>query len=459
MKNIFAGNFGDKRIDDKVNALLESLTTGRHSSINYISETASERRSYYRILQNDSVNESSLITPITQDCLTFCKGKNIVVLHDTCEFNLTSHSNRIRKGTGLGKTAKDDILGFLLHGSLSIDFESGMALGFSDIQIWDRSHLKNTTVKERNHAQQPIAEKESNKWLKAVRNSEVILKEAASITFVSDRESDIYNLYCCHKQDNVTYVVRCHFDRKTITGSTIKEVLAETTEKHRYDLEILGDVRTNVKRHIATMSLKWATVAIAAPVGNVDKTLPKSIDITVVEAREIDNEQGIHWILLTTKKIGSIEDAMKIIQTYKYRWYIEQLHRLLKTEGFRIESSELESGYSIRKLTLICMVAALKILQMMIASISTADQDIRLLLNEEEIECLEKINKNKFAIHKTQQNTYKPKTIKWAYCVIGRLGGWKADNKQRKAGPITLQKGLIKFYEIFEGWKMHKNNT
>jgi hypothetical protein len=459
LKNIFAGNFGDKRIDKKVNALLESLTMGRHSSINYISETASERRSFYRILQNESVNESSLITPITQDCLTYCKGKNIIVLHDTCEFNLTSHSNRIRKGTGLGKTAKDDILGFLLHGSLSIDFETGMALGFSDIQLWDRSHLGDTTVAKRTYPQQPIAEKESNKWLKAVRNSETVLREAASITFVSDRESDIYNLYCCHKQENVAYVVRCHFDRKTTTGSTIKEVLAQTPEMHSYDLEIMGDVRSDIKRHIAKMSLKWATVDIAAPIGNIDKTLPKSITITVVEAKEMDNDKGVHWILLTTKSIDSIEDAMEIIQTYKYRWYIEQLHRLLKTEGFRIESSELESGYSIRKLTLICMMAALKILQMMVASISTVDQGIQLLLNEEEIECLEKINENKFSIHKTQQNTYKPKTIKWAYWVIGRLGGWKADNKQRKAGPITLQKGLIKFYEIFEGWKLHKNNT
>jgi len=147
----------------------------------------------------------------------------------------------------LGKTAKDDILGFLLHGPLSIDFESGMALGFPDIQIWDRGHLGDTTVKERNHAQQPIAEKESNKWLKAVRNSETVLREAASITFVGDRESDIYNLYCCHKQDNANYVARCHFDRKTTTGTTIKEVLAQATEMHGYDLEIMGDARQALK--------------------------------------------------------------------------------------------------------------------------------------------------------------------------------------------------------------------
>ena len=135
MKNIFEGQFGDKRIENRLNELLHKLTEGRDSSINFIIETASERRSFYRILQNKSVTESSLIKPITQDAITFCNKKHIVILQDTCEFNLTSHSNRIKKGTGLGKTAKADVLGFMLHSALAIDFASGMVLGFSDIQL------------------------------------------------------------------------------------------------------------------------------------------------------------------------------------------------------------------------------------------------------------------------------------------------------------------------------------
>jgi len=75
--------------------------------------------------------------------------------------------------------------------------------------------------------------------------------------------------------------------------------------------------------------------------------------------------------LPTTKEVNSVADAIQVMQAYKYRWYIEQVHRLLKTEGPRIESSALESGYPIRKLTIIRMVAALKILQMIIANIST----------------------------------------------------------------------------------------
>lgn len=458
MENIFEGHFGDKRIDNRVNSLLQKLTKGRHSSINFISETASERRSFYRILQNQSVTESSLIKPITQDVITFCKGKTIVIPQDTCEFNLTSHSNRIKKDTGLGKTAKEDILGFILHSALAIDFESGMVLGFSDIQLWDRSKLA-TTKKERNYAQQAIVDKESNKWLKAINHSETILKEAANITFVSDRESDIYSLYCCHKQANVDYVIRGRIDRKTTTGSSVNQLLAATPEQHTYALEILGDIRTNVQKHTATMCLKWVAVEIVVSVGNINKTLPKSIPITVVKATEINNDKGIHWILFTTKTINNAADAMQIIQTYKHRWYIEQVHRLLKTEGFRIESSELESGYSIRKLTIICMMAALKILQMMVANISTEEQHIALLFNADEVECLEKINERKVAKNQVNQRVDTPKTVKWAYRIIGNLGGWKADNKQRKAGPITLQRGLIKFYEIFEGWQLNKNTT
>lgn len=458
MKNIFEGQFGDKRIDNRVNELLHKLTEGRDSSINFISETASERRSFYRILQNKSVTESSLIKPITRDAITFCNNKHIVILQDTCEFNLTSHSNRIKKGTGLGKTASADVLGFMLHSALAIDFASGMVLGFSDIQLWDRSGL-DTTKKERNYAQQLISEKESNKWLKAVNHSENIFKEAATITFVSDRESDIYNLYCCHSQANVDYVIRSRADRKSTSGSSIKQVLAQTQAQHTYTLEILGDIRTNIDKHTAAMSLKWVAVDIAIPVKNTDKALPKSIPITAVEAKETNNDKGVHWILLTTKIVNSPADAMQIIETYKHRWYIEQVHRLLKKEGFRLESSALESGYSIRKLTIICMAAALKILQMMIASTSIKEQSIELIFNSEEVACLERIEEKKFAKSIAQPNTYTPKTIKWAYQIIGKLGGWKADNKQRKAGPISLQRGLIKFYEIYEGWILNKNNT
>ncbi|MDI9311114.1 MAG: transposase DNA-binding-containing protein [Limnohabitans sp.] len=94
---MFTDEFGDKRIENRLNKLVEKLVNFRQSSINFISDNSSERRSFYRILQNTSVTESFLLTPITQSCVQFCAGKNIVVVNNTCEFNLTSHMGVLKK--------------------------------------------------------------------------------------------------------------------------------------------------------------------------------------------------------------------------------------------------------------------------------------------------------------------------------------------------------------------------
>ena len=64
---------------------------------------------------------------------------------------------------------------------------------------------------------------------------------------------------------------------------------------------------------------------------------------------------------------------------------------------------------------------------MMVANISTEDQNINLIFNEEEVACLEKIENVKYQPppknQKPKTTKYHPKTIKWAYAVIGKLGG------------------------------------
>jgi transposase len=104
--------------------------------------------------------------------------------------------------------------------------------------------------------------------------------------------------------------------------------------------------------------------------------LSVSKEMYVVEAREENKSKGIYWRLLTTHPISNVEEAMQVIEWYKQRWHIEQIHRLLKTEGFRIESSQLEQGWAIRKLTLLAMMATLRILQMMQAYEDDNEQTI-----------------------------------------------------------------------------------
>lgn len=157
-------------------------------------------------------------------------------------------------------------------------------------------------------------------------------------------------------------------------------------------------------------------------------------------------------MILTTHPVTCSDDAMQIIEWYKQRWYIEQIHRLLKKDGFKIESSQLEQGWAIRKLTLLGMMAVLRILQMMLVYENDNEQPIDEVINTDEQQCLSVLNEQLQGQTDKLKNTSKHNTLKWATWIIARLGGWKGYQSQRKPGPIALQKGLAKFYHVFEGW-------
>ncbi|MBK7886146.1 MAG: transposase [Bacteroidetes bacterium] len=54
----------------------------------------------------------------------------------------------------------------------------------------------------------------------------------------------------------------------------------------------------------------------------------------------------IHWRILTTIEVRTGE-VQKIIERYKQRWYIEQLFRLTKKQGFKIEQTQLKNGWGL----------------------------------------------------------------------------------------------------------------
>lgn len=170
----------------------------------------------------------------------------------------------------------------------------------------------------------------------------------------------------------------------------------------------------------------------------------------------IDNP--VDWKLLTTHQIGTFEQALLIIQWYSSRWYIEQLFRLLKKQGFGIEQTELESGWAIRKLVTMQMTALLKILQMNIAYADPeGGQHIEEVFNQQEIEILRTMNNKLQGKTKKQQNRNDPKTNKWAAWVVGRLGGWKGYDSQGPPGVIVLKRGIDRLGYIIEGIKLAKD--
>ena len=149
-----------------------------------------------------------------------------------------------------------------------------------------------------------------------------------------------------------------------------------------------------------------------------------------------------------------------VVEKCKLRWYIEQLFRLLKKQGFNIEGTQLESGWAIRKLVILLLNTALRTMQLYLAYDTDESQGIEEVFEDEEIQCLKMIElKQNKETPKLLKNPFSPDKLSWASWLSGRLGGWKGSAKQRKPGPILLKRGLEKFTMIYERWKLAKNLT
>jgi hypothetical protein len=452
----FEGVFGDKRIGKRATQVLRKLTTGRSSSLREITEDESEQRSFYRLFNNESFSESGIVKSITDRCKDLSLGRHLLCIQDTTEFNFSPKRGRIKPKSGLGTTSREDILGFMLHSSLVVDANRSHALGYSSIKVWERP--ADTPKKlERDYQHLPIKEKESYKWIESAIQSKDLLKQANTITIVADRESDIYDLFGVVEKDKVHLLIRSNHDRQINGKLKLSTCLNGLPVMHNYNLAVAGDIRKNATKRIAEMGLKWTKVELLKPVSCRDEQLPKVREVYVVEAIEQDRKNGIHWRILTTHEINTAEQALQVICWYKERWHIEQIHRLLKTDGFKIERSQLEQGWAIRKLTLLAMMASLRILQMMLAYLDDNEQSIDEVFDEQEQKCLQMISNKLEGTTEKLKNPAKVNTLKWATWLIARMGGWKGYTSQRKPGPIVLQRGLAKFYNVYEGWLLFQN--
>ena len=451
----FSGSFGDKRIEKRAAEALQKLTVGRSSSLRQVTQNEAEQKSFYRLFNNESFSEHAIEQSIVKRCGQLCNGRHVLCIQDTTEFNLSGQRGRVKAQSGLGKTTKEDVLGFMLHSSLVIDAFAGSALGYSYIKAWERKE-ETPDRHVRNYQQLPIEAKESYKWIAAATQSKTLLQQARTITIIADRESDIYDLLAAVAQQQIHLLIRSNANRQIETGGKLLDYLNSLPVMHNYNLLVKGDVRKNIEKRTAVMELKWGKVALMKTKQCKNKQLPGSTEMYVVEVTEQDKTKGIYWRILTTHPVTNAEEAMQIIEWYKHRWYIEQIHRLLKTEGFRIERSQLEQGWAIRKLTLLAMMATLRILQMMLAYEDENEQPIDEVFDKEQQQCLQMMNMQLEGKTDKLKNSAKSNTLKWATWIIARLGGWKGYDSQRKPGPIVLQKGLAKFYHMYEGWHMYQ---
>lgn len=423
--------------------------------IKKLSDNAAEKKRFERVLRHPEVTKHRIIEAEKARISSLVTNRHVLAIHDTTEHNYQSKVGRVK---GLGTTGNGIDVGFFMHPLVILDAQNGGAIGCAEVTLWNR-------VKEADERYQslPIEEKESYRWITTAASGAKTLSTAASITFIGDRENDIYEYMDRIPQETTHILTRTRCDRLILNSAhrTLYALLDSTPEAGRIEVTLRGDKRIGRRKREAILSVKHCGIEIKRPKNCTDKTASKSIKLFVVEAKEIECDgvvEPIHWRLYTTHEVTDFEQSKQIIEWYRMRWTIEQVFRTVKSEGFNIESSQVESAEALMKLALLALFAALKVTQLVSARDGITELKTSDVFTPQEHECLIALLGSIQGKTIKQQNPYLMTNLAWASWIIARLGGWHCYTKSEgPPGPIIMARGMKKFQELFSGWSLYKN--
>jgi len=292
----------------------------------------SEEIRWGRWLRNKKVTEKMLIQSELSRTSQLVKGRHVLAIQDTTEINYQAHVKRVR---GLGTVGNGKDVGLYLHPLLVIDADKKACIGFGAMKTWLRKSASP------DYAKLPIESKESYRWIETAEQGKETLKEADVVTFVGDRESDIYEYLDRIPDERYHLLTRCSQKHRCLSnGQKLEEYLSSLKEAAQLRITVPREMRKGRVKRQADLSIKYGEIEIQRPANRKDNQGSKTVKLRVVEAKESHVPEGqkpIHWILLTTHEVNSPEEAKQIIGWYQCRWQIEQLFRTLKSQGLNIE--------------------------------------------------------------------------------------------------------------------------
>jgi len=194
------------------------------------------------------------------------------------------------------------------------------------------------------------------------------------VTVIGDRESDIYEEFDRIPDGRTHLLTRACRDRALVDGGRLFEVTESWPVRHRFALEVRAQPGRPART--ADVAVRFGEVTIKRPANCSDPAAARQLTLRLVEVRELDPavEEPIHWRLLTTHAVTTVAQALQIVAWYRERWHIEQLFRTSKSQGLDLESSQVEAAEALFNLAAIAMIAATKIMQLVLARDGTVNR-------------------------------------------------------------------------------------
>jgi hypothetical protein len=439
-------DLGDVRLDLRLMEMIERLAEQCERSVPQAFGSWAEVKGAYRLWENSRVEWQAILAP-HRDQVARRAGEHPVVLaiQDTTEINLTGRPAT----SGLGYLGASYCRGLLLHTCLAVT-PSGLVLGVLDQQIWARP--LSALGKSKQRSKLATANKESQRWLTGLAACGELLTNHPQVVVVGDRESDFYDFFVAPRPTHVELLVRVGHESRKVEqlDTTIKKALAAAP--------VQGELLVNVPRsggrqaRQARLTVRFLSLPCPPPHPRCRNPLLPRVPlhwILVEETSPVSSGKPIRWLLATTLRVTTVEDAVRCVEYYARRWTIERFHFTLKS-GCRVEKRCLESRENLERMIATMSIVAWRVMWLVSASREQPDELCTLILCEPEWQTLYAVTHRK----KPRPLPAQPPTLREAVRMIAALGGFLGRKGDGEPGLKTVWTGLARLSDMTTGWLM-----
>jgi Transposase DNA-binding/Transposase DDE domain len=448
-------DLGDKRRTKRLTSLAATLASQPSVSIPAAcgGDTARQEGAY-RFIENDLVDAAGIEEGTSKRILKDAEEQDVVLaIQDT---TAVTYDHALRKQ--LGHTGSTYTRAMNVHSVLLVDPNEKGIIGLGAQKWWVRKKKRKSKLE---YQKIPYEKKESFKWEETIGLLLSRTKRHDNLISVCDREADIYEFLQFHDDEQLRYVIRSNTSRNLMCGKGklrghLKKQPVLGTRNVIVQQRGPGVNKSSGKRRpprsmrVAQTEIRACTVTLK-PSGRGQTEIKRPLRVNAVLVTEVSCPVGtapLDWLLLTTEKVDTFQQAKLVVSYYEQRWLIEEFHKCWKT-GCALEKKRFQEVGNLERLMVILAPIAARLLHLRSVYESRPDASCSELMSKVEWVCLW-LSANP----KKRKPPSTAPTIKWALQAVARMAGWTDTKRTGRIGWETLWKGWMKLEDMADGFEV-----
>jgi hypothetical protein len=398
-----------------------------------------------RLMNQATVTHDSVLAPHRQQTREQLRQTTQVrlVIHDTTELDYSG----LHSITDLGRIGNGGGRGFLCHNSLAVDPERRTVIGLVNQILHRRRHVGR---KEGVRAKRERRDRESRLWLQGL-TALGAAPEGCQWVHVADRGADTFEFLAGVRALGQHLLVRSQTNRVVLRGHHEQ---ADRDHLHTYAralplqgrAEVVVPARNGQGQRKATVGVAFAPVLLQPPHVRRGLYEKRPVALWLVRVSEIEPPRGakpVEWILLTSIKVASLEEAWERVEWYKCRWIVEEFHKAQKT-GCGVEDLQFTTSQALEPMIALLSVVAVSLLNLREASRQPDAEQRR--ATDLVAECYVRVL-SRWRYKKDRADL----SVHEFFYALARLGGHQNRKGDHRPGWLVLWRGWMALQQMMDG--------